>query len=108
MAHHEGEPTAIGHVLEVLTEHGLGAMAEAMETLMNEAMRLERAAFLGAAPASVRASALATPTVSRTRRSGAGSGSSRCGFRRFGRCRTGSRSGSTRSRSSGDFAANEP
>jgi transposase-like protein len=50
MAHHEGEPTAIGHVLEVLTEHGLGAMAEAMETLMNEAMRLERAAFLGAAP----------------------------------------------------------
>lgn len=50
MAHHEGEPTAIGHVLEVLTEHGLGAMAQAMETLMNEAMRLERAAFLGAAP----------------------------------------------------------
>jgi len=50
MAHHEGEPTAIGHVLEVLTEHGLDAMAQAMETLFNEAMKLERATFLGAAP----------------------------------------------------------
>ena len=50
MAHHEGEPPAIGHVLEVLTGHGLGAMAQAMETLMNEAIRLQRPAFLGAAP----------------------------------------------------------
>jgi hypothetical protein len=29
MAHHEEQPTAIESVLEVLSEHGLGAMAEA-------------------------------------------------------------------------------
>lgn len=50
MAHHEDEATPIEHVLEVPTEHGLGGMAEAIETLMNVAMKLERGAFLGAAP----------------------------------------------------------
>ncbi len=50
MAHHEEQPTAIESVLELLSEHGLGAMADAMQTLLNEAMKLERAAFLGAAP----------------------------------------------------------
>jgi len=50
MAHHEGEATAIERVLEVLSEQGFEGMAEAMQTLLNEAMKLERAAFLGAAP----------------------------------------------------------
>ena len=50
MAHHEEQPTAIESVLEVLSEHGLGAMAEAMQTLLNEAMKLERSEFLRAAP----------------------------------------------------------
>ena len=50
MAHHEEQPTAIESVLEVLSEHGLGGMAEAMQTLLNEAMKLERPAFLGSAP----------------------------------------------------------
>ena len=50
MAHHENEATALEQVLEVLSEHGLGGMAQAMETLLNEAMRLERSAFLGASP----------------------------------------------------------
>jgi putative transposase len=50
MAHHEEQPTAIESVLELLSEHGLGAMADAMQTLLNEAMKIERAAFLGAAP----------------------------------------------------------
>jgi putative transposase len=50
MAHHEEQPTAIESVLEVLAEHGLGAMAEAMQTLLNEAMKLERSEFLRAAP----------------------------------------------------------
>jgi hypothetical protein len=50
MAHHEEQPTAIENVLEVLSEHGLGAMAEAMQTLLNEAMKLERSEFLRAAP----------------------------------------------------------
>jgi transposase-like protein len=50
MAHHEAQPTAIENALELLSESGLGAMAEAMQTLLNEAMKLERAAFLRAEP----------------------------------------------------------
>ena len=50
MAHHEGEATPIEHVLEVLNEHGLEGMAEAIQTLMNAAMKLERSEFLRAAP----------------------------------------------------------
>ena len=50
MAHHEEQPTAIESVLELLNEHGLGAMAEAMQTLLNEAMKIERGAFLRASP----------------------------------------------------------
>jgi transposase-like protein len=37
-------------VLELLTENGFGAMAKCMEILMNEAMRHERSAFIGAGP----------------------------------------------------------
>lgn len=50
MAHHEGQRTAIESVLELLSEHGLGAMAGAMQTLLNEAMKIERSEFLRAAP----------------------------------------------------------
>lgn len=50
MAHHEGEATAIEHVMEVLSEQGFAGMAEAMQTLLNEAMKLERSEFLRAAP----------------------------------------------------------
>ena len=50
MAHHEEQPTAIESVLELLSEHGLGAMAEAVQTLLNEARKLERSEFLRAAP----------------------------------------------------------
>jgi hypothetical protein len=50
MAHHGEQPTAIESVLEMLSEHRLGAMAEAMRTLLNEAMKLERSEFLRAAP----------------------------------------------------------
>ncbi len=51
MAHHEEHSSsAIDRVLELLTEHGLEAMATAMQTLMNEAMKLERSEFLGASP----------------------------------------------------------
>jgi hypothetical protein len=51
MTHHEEQPTAIESVLELLSEHGLGAMAKAkaMQTLLNEAMKLERSEFLRAA-----------------------------------------------------------
>jgi len=50
MAHHEEQPAAIESVLELLSEHGLGAMAKAMQTLLNEAMKLERSEFLRASP----------------------------------------------------------
>jgi hypothetical protein len=46
MAHHEGEATAIGHALEVLSEHGLEGMAEAIQTLLNETMKIERALWM--------------------------------------------------------------
>jgi transposase-like protein len=51
MAHHgENSNSAIEQVLEILTEHGLEAMATAMQTLMNEAMKIERSEFLRASP----------------------------------------------------------
>lgn len=41
MAHHEEQSSsAIEQVVEILCEHGLGVMAQAMQTLMNEAMKL--------------------------------------------------------------------
>lgn len=42
MTHHEGEATAIERVFEVMSEQGLEGMAEAMQTLPNEVMKLER------------------------------------------------------------------
>ena len=44
------DPTPVDRVLHVLAEEGLEGMAEAIAVLMNEAMRLERSAFLGAEP----------------------------------------------------------
>jgi len=37
-------------VLEVLIETGLDGLADAMDTLMNEAMKIERSRFPGAEP----------------------------------------------------------
>ncbi len=43
MARHEEQPTsAIEHVLKILRDQGLGAIAQAMQTLLNDAMELER------------------------------------------------------------------
>jgi hypothetical protein len=42
--------TTITHALELLAEHGFGGMAEALELLLNEAMKIERPEDLGAAP----------------------------------------------------------
>ena len=39
---------AVTEVLELLTEHGFEGMAQAIEILLNEAMKLEREEFLGA------------------------------------------------------------
>ena len=50
MAHHELDATTITDVLEHLTENGLDGMANAIEILLNEAMKLERSEFLRAGP----------------------------------------------------------
>jgi hypothetical protein len=42
VGHHEEQPTAIESVLDLPSEHGLDRMAEAMATLLNEAMELGR------------------------------------------------------------------
>jgi transposase-like protein len=47
---HRKDDSAIESVLEVLIANGLEGMADAMATLMNEAMKIERSRFLGAGP----------------------------------------------------------
>jgi putative transposase len=43
-------PRGFQEVLELLAEHGFEGMAQAMQTLLNEAMKLERSEVLGARP----------------------------------------------------------
>jgi len=47
---HEDQSTRFEDLLQLLSEHGFDGMAEAIEILMNEAMKLERAEALGAMP----------------------------------------------------------
>lgn len=47
---HQPQATSIDRVLEVVAEEGFNGMAEAIRVLLNEAMRMERSAFLGAEP----------------------------------------------------------
>jgi putative transposase len=47
---HREESTPIREAMEALVEHGLDGMAQAMQLLFNEAMKMERAGFLGAKP----------------------------------------------------------
>lgn len=47
---HRSDNKAFDQVLEVLIENGLDGMASAMEVIFNEAMKIERAGFLGAEP----------------------------------------------------------
>ena len=49
MTHHD-QSTAFNELVQLLAEHGFDGMAEAITILMNEAMELERADTLGAAP----------------------------------------------------------
>ena len=50
MTHHRPDATTITTVLELLTENGFEGMSRAIEILLNEAMKIERSAFLGAGP----------------------------------------------------------
>lgn len=47
---HNDQSTCFDELFQLLSEHGFDGMAEAIEILMNEAMRLERAEALGARP----------------------------------------------------------
>ena len=47
---HDVQSTAFTEVLQLLCDHGFDGMAEAIEILVNEAMKLERAEALGAMP----------------------------------------------------------
>ena len=50
MTRHDPDRNLIAAALELLTENGFEGMASALELLLNEAMKLERSAFLGAGP----------------------------------------------------------
>jgi putative transposase len=50
MTRHDADPKTITTALELLTEHGFDGMAVCIEALLNEAMRIERSAHLGAGP----------------------------------------------------------
>ncbi len=47
---HQNESNALDQMIQVLDEHGFDGMARAMEILVNEAMKIERSAVLGAEP----------------------------------------------------------
>jgi putative transposase len=47
---HDGQSTGFSQLVQLLSEHGFDGMAEAIEILMNEAMKLERSEVLGARP----------------------------------------------------------
>ena len=50
MTHHEADRTTITHALELLTTYGFDGMADALQLLLNEAMKIERSDYLGAGP----------------------------------------------------------
>lgn len=47
---HQLHPSTTGDLVELLTEHGFEGMAQAMQLLLNECMKIERQAFLGVGP----------------------------------------------------------
>ena len=46
----EDQSTCLNELLGLLAERGFDGMAQAIEILMNEAMKLERAEAIGASP----------------------------------------------------------
>ena len=47
---HQMHPTTIDGAIELLSEYGFGGMADAMQLLINECMKIERQEFLGVGP----------------------------------------------------------
>ena len=50
MTHHAEDSKPLDRAMEILIENGLGHMARVLEIVFNEAMKIERADFLGAGP----------------------------------------------------------
>jgi transposase-like protein len=50
MTHQEFDSTVARRLIEIVGEQGLEGLKDAMELLLNEAMKIERSAFLGAGP----------------------------------------------------------
>ena len=47
---HQLHPNIVHDVVELLSEHGFDGMAQGMQLLLNESMKIERQAFLGVGP----------------------------------------------------------
>ena len=47
---HDDQSTRFEELFQLLSDHGFDGMAEAIEILLNEAMKLERSEVLGAMP----------------------------------------------------------
>ena len=47
---HQMQPTALDEIGQLLAEQGFDGLADALRVLLNEVMKLERAAVLGAGP----------------------------------------------------------
>jgi len=94
VAHHEDERTTIHGVLDMLVENGLEGMADATETMLNEAMKIGRSTALRAKPGEWSPERLGYATVLSRRGFRVAPGFSPCRSRRSDPCRAGTRSSS--------------
>ncbi len=61
---HQAHPSVMREVVQVLAEHGFDGMAQAMELLINECMKIERQQALGVGPYQRGAAVMAWPMAS--------------------------------------------
>jgi hypothetical protein len=64
---HQNESNELNAAVQLLAHHGFEGMANAMQVLFNEAMKIERSEYLNAAPYQRTDERRRMPTVSRTR-----------------------------------------
>ena len=66
---HQNQSNEVAAVVQLLAAEGFEGLAHAMQILLNEAMKLERAEYLNADPYQRTEERRATPMVLKTRRS---------------------------------------
>ena len=64
---HQMQSNELSEAVQLLADNGFEGMANAMQILLNEAMRLERSEYIGAEPYEQRNNAARIPMDSRTR-----------------------------------------